>query len=110
MLLTFYGNTCVPCRAETPWLVEFQNKYKESGLQVVGVEMYGSSAASIQKFAAEFHVDYPLLVGSDAVGDLYGVGGLPVNYYINRRGILTRATEGAMPKADMETFVQKALD
>src|SRR5207302_10372718 len=42
-LLTFYGNTCAPCRAETPWLVDFQNRYKDKGLEIVGVEMYGSS-------------------------------------------------------------------
>jgi thiol-disulfide isomerase/thioredoxin len=108
-LLNFYGNTCVPCRAETPWLVEFEKQYKDKGLQIVGVEMYGSSAPSIQKFAGEFGVDYPLLIGSDTVGDLYTVGGLPTNYYINGKGTIVHATEGAMPKADMEAFIQQAL-
>jgi len=51
VLLTFYGNTCAPCRGETPWLVDFQNRYKDKGLEIVGVEMYGSSPESIQTFA-----------------------------------------------------------
>jgi len=110
VLLTFYGNTCAPCRAETPWLVDFQNRYKDKGLEIVGVEMYGSSPESIRTFATEFRVGYRLLVGSDIVGDLYSVGGLPTNYYINRKGMLLHATEGAMPQADMEAFIQQALE
>jgi hypothetical protein len=96
-------------RSPTPWLVEFQDKYKAQGLQVIGVEMYGSSAEATQRFASEFGVKYPLLLGNDDVGNLDGVGALPTNYYIGRDRRLVQATEGAKSKADIESFILAAL-
>jgi peroxiredoxin len=39
VILDFWATWCHGCKIEIPWYMEFQNKYKERGLAVIGVSM-----------------------------------------------------------------------
>ena len=45
-----------------------QNEYGSQGLQVVGVAMDDSGKDEIAKFAKDMGVNYPVLLGKEAVG------------------------------------------
>src|SRR5262249_25086101 len=72
VLLNFWATWCGPCKVEMPWFVELQKQYGPEGLQVVGVAMDDASQEDIAKFAKDMGVNYPILVGKEAVGDSYG--------------------------------------
>jgi peroxiredoxin len=87
VLLNFWATWCVPCKAEMPWFVELQNKYRTEGLQVVGIAMDDASQQDLRKFTNDLGVNYPILIGTDTVGDSYGgVQFLPFSLYISRDG------------------------
>src|ERR1019366_2449465 len=86
VLLDFWAAWCVPCRAEIPHFVEFQNKYREQGLQVVGSSM-DDGANPVRQFYQQFKMNYPVALGTDKVAEAYGgVLGLPVTFLIGRDG------------------------
>jgi cytochrome c biogenesis protein CcmG/thiol:disulfide interchange protein DsbE len=64
ILINFWATWCGPCKAEIPWFVEFADKYKDKGLTVVGISV-DDPPDDIKAFAAQFHVQYPMLVGRD---------------------------------------------
>lgn len=64
LLINMWATWCGPCKAETPWFVEFYDKYKDRGFTVVGISV-DDVPADILKFAAEHKVTYPMLVGKD---------------------------------------------
>ncbi len=110
VLLNFWATWCGPCKIETPWLVELQNQYGGQGLQVVGVAMDDSGKDEIAKFAKDMGVNYPVLIGKEAVGDAYGgVPALPESFFIGRDGKIVDRIIGLKGRADIEDSIKKAL-
>jgi len=111
VLLNFWATWCGPCKIETPWLVELQNEYGAQGLQVVGVAMDDSGKEDIAKFAKDMGVNYPVLLGKEAVGDAYGgVPALPESFFIGRDGKIVDKIIGLKGKGEIEDSIKKALD
>lgn len=111
VLLNFWATWCGPCKIETPWLVELQNQYGAQGLQVVGVAMDDSGKDEIAKFAKDMGVNYPVLIGKEAVGDAYGgVPALPESFFIGRDGKIVDRIIGLKGRADIENSIKKALN
>ena len=110
VLLNFWATWCQPCKIEMPWFVELQKRYGPEGLQVVGIAMDDASPADIARFAKDLGVNYPILVGKDAVGDAYGgVQFLPETFYIGRDGNVVDRVFGLKGKGEIEDDIKKAL-
>jgi peroxiredoxin len=110
VLLNFWATWCGPCKIEMPWFVDLQRQYGGQGLQVIGIAMDDSSEEAIAKFAKEMGVNYPVLIGKEAVGDAYGgVQFLPTTFFIDRQGRVVDRVFGLVSHSDMEEDVKKAL-
>jgi len=111
VLLNFWATWCDPCKIEMPWFVDLQKQYGSQGLQIVGVAMDDGSKEDISKFAKDMGVNYPILIGKEAVGDQYGgVPALPESFLISRDGKIVDTIIGLKGKAEIEDAIKKALD
>src|SRR5438552_8418802 len=111
VLLNFWATWCGPCKIEMPWFIELQKQYGSQGLQIVGVAMDDSSKEDIAKFANDMGVNYPVLLGKEAVGDAYGgVPALPETFFIGRDGKIVDKIIGLKGKAEIEDSIKKALN
>ncbi len=111
VVLNFWATWCGPCKIETPWLVELQNQYGSQGLQIVGVEAGDDDKEDIAKFVKEMGINYPVLLGKEAVGDAYGgIPALPETFFIGRDGKIVDKSLGLHDRAEIEESIKKALD
>src|SRR5262249_34512931 len=109
VLLNFWATWCVPCNEEMPWLIAFQKQYGPKGLVVLGIAM-DSSVEAIKKFTAKQEINFPIVLGSQAVADQYYVKGLPVSIFIDRNGRITDQLPGAAARSFIENEIQLALE
>jgi thiol-disulfide isomerase/thioredoxin len=111
VLLNFWATWCGPCKIEMPWFVELQKEYGAQGLQIVGVAMDDSSKDDIAKFTHDMGVNYPVLLGKEAVGDAYGgVPALPESFFIGRDGKIVDRIIGLKGRGEIEDSIKKALE
>ncbi len=111
VVLNFWATWCPPCKEEIPWFVDLQNQYGPQGLQIVGVSMDDAKPEAIAQFAANMHMNYPVLLGTDKVADLYGgVEALPTTFYIGRDGKVTKAVFGLAPHREVVDNIRAALE
>jgi len=110
VLLDFWATWCVPCREETPHFVELQQRYGDRGLQIIGISM-DDSPGPVRTFYRQFHINYPVVMGTADVGAAYGgVLGLPIAFLIDREGRIYAkhmgATDAAVFENDLATLLQ----
>ena len=107
VLVNITGSWCGGCRLETPYLVDFQKKYGEQGLEIVGIAFERGSPEEqlkiVKRTSERFKLNYPLLVGGprgdkskvEAVIDgLQGFQGYPTTLYIDRSGTVRHIQAG----------------
>ena len=110
ILVNFWATWCGPCRAEIPALVELQEQYKDD-LVILGLSV-DDTAEKLLPYAAEFKMNYPVLVGNgredvqEAFGPLFGI---PVSVIIGRDGIIARKHSGIATKEQIEREIKTLL-
>jgi thiol-disulfide isomerase/thioredoxin len=110
ILLNFWATWCGPCRAEIPSLVELQDQYKDD-LVVLGLSV-DDTAEKLLPYAAEFKMNYPVLVGNgredvqEAFGPLFGI---PVSVIIGRDGVIAKKHSGIATKEQIEREIERLL-
>lgn len=86
VLVNFWAAWCTPCAAEIPQFVAMQEKYRQQGLQILGVSMDDADQV-LRKFYREHKMNYPVVAGDQKIADAYGgVLGLPTTFVIGRDG------------------------
>ncbi|HVM92866.1 MAG TPA: TlpA disulfide reductase family protein [Terriglobales bacterium] len=111
VLLNFWATYCGPCKVEMPWFVELQNEYGPQGFQIVGVAMDDdASTEDIAKFAKDMGVNYPILLGKEAVGLSYGgVNVLPTTFFVDRNGKIIAREFGLQSRSVFVDHIKEAL-
>ena len=107
VLLDFWATWCDPCRDEIPHFVELQNRYRDQGLQIIGVSM-DDGPEPVRDFYQQFKMNYPVVMGTAKTGELYGgVLGLPIAFLIGRDGRIRARHIGA---TDIAVFEKEIVD
>jgi peroxiredoxin len=110
VVLNFWATWCQPCKIEMPWFVDLQKKYGPEGLQLVGVAMDDASPADIADFAKQMGVNYPILVGKEAVGQEYGgIPFMPETFYIDRSGKIVENAFGLKSRSEIEDYMKQII-
>lgn len=112
VLINFWATWCAPCKIEMPWFVSLREQYASQGFEILGVSEDDADTphAKIAKFGQEQKLNYPLLMGDDAVSRKYGgVEFLPTSYFVGRDGKIVAETAGLVSKDDVEANIKKAL-
>ena len=90
VLLNFWATWCGPCKVEIPELVALQDKYRDEGFTVLGVSI-DDPADALKAFAAEYKMNYPVLMADAAIQDAYGpLFAIPVTFFIKKDGTVCR--------------------
>lgn len=102
VVLDFWASWCVPCRRSFPWMNSMQEKYGDSGLVIIGVNLDSDPAeanAFLQEYPAQFQIIY------DPDGELareYDVIAMPSSYIFDRDGTLVTRHLGFKVKRQNE--------
>lgn len=104
VMLDFWATWCGPCRIEIPWFVELQNRYGGQGFVVIGISM-DDGPAPVVEFYRELKMNYPVAMGNERLGELYGgILGLPTTFLIGRDGRIYAKHVGA---SDISVFEEE---
>lgn len=103
--INFAASWCVPCQAEAPDLQAAYLKYKDAGLEIVGVNITETNG-QVQAYAQRVGLTYPS--GGDpnqAIADTYRVSSIPAHYFIDRDGVLRDIRQGGLAPSVIDSIL-----
>jgi cytochrome c biogenesis protein CcmG/thiol:disulfide interchange protein DsbE len=110
VLLDFWATWCTGCKQEIPWFMEFQDKYKKSGLTVVGASLDDDGWKSVTPYLRDHKINYPIVLGTFESAKQFGVDkGMPVSVLVDRAGKIADVHPGMVDKAAFEREIQTLL-
>jgi cytochrome c biogenesis protein CcmG/thiol:disulfide interchange protein DsbE len=105
-LLNFWATWCGPCKHEIPELIALQDEFRDEGFTVLGVSV-DDPAEALQEFAADYGMNYPVLMANQDIQDAYGpLFAIPVTFLIKQDGTVCRRHFGPMTAEQAEASVR----
>lgn len=114
VILNFWAQRCPACKVEIPNLVDMYDKYGKEGLEVIGIEVDGSSLSGLQDAISRYRINYPLLTGKASeinriISSYGGFRYIPTTYIIDREGGIVDKVSGVQGKAYYEENIKELL-
>jgi len=109
VVINFWASWCPPCRIEAPLLERTWRAYKNRGLIFLGVNIQDRKEDALS-YIREFDITYPN--GPDPTGEItinYGVSGLPVTFFISRKGEVVRRWVGAVEPGVLISSIEEIM-
>lgn len=109
VLLDFWATWCHGCKEEIPWFAEFERKYRDSGLRVVGVSLDDGGWKVVKPFISSASVPYRIVLGNEAVSSQYKIAQMPDTFIIDRQGRVAAKYVGMVDKGNMDANIRAVL-
>ncbi|GAA6170601.1 TlpA disulfide reductase family protein [Colwellia sp. KU-HH00111] len=86
IILHFWATWCPYCKKLQPKLVELEQKYQASGIEIIAISFNEDDGALPQDEIKARGYDFITAVNGESVAALYRVRGTPTTFFINRQG------------------------
>lgn len=110
VILHFWATWCPYCKKLQPKLVALEQKYKESGIEIVAISFNEDEGALPQDEIQARGYDFITAVNGEPVAKLYSVRGTPTTFFINRQGkAVYKSISSNIDNPKLELAVQEII-
>jgi len=115
ILIDFWTYSCINCQRTLPFITSWYEKYKDQGLEVIGVHTpefkFEQEIENVRQAVTRFGVTYPVVLDNDyATWHAYNNRYWPRKYIIDIDGFIVYDHIGEGAYSETEKIIQKLLE
>ena len=115
ILIDFMTYTCINCQRTFPYLNEWYEKYKDQGLEIIGVHTpefaFEKNIKNVRKAMERFNIKFPIILDNDyKTWQSYGNRYWPHKYLIDITGEIVYDHIGEGAYEETEKVIQRLLN
>jgi thiol-disulfide isomerase/thioredoxin len=108
VILAAMAAWCQPCIAELPILEKLHQKYKASGLKIVGLSLDFDDPNAMLPILKEYKVTFPIFWAGEPGIQKLKIKAIPLLMFI-RKGVVVKKLVGAQSQKTIESYTRKIL-
>ena len=114
VLIDFWTYSCINCQRTIPYMVAWDQKYRDKGLVIIGVHApefsFEQVPANVEKAIKDDHIAYPVVLDNTfALWNAYNNEYWPAKYFIDRTGKIRHYHFGEGDYDESERVIQYLL-
>lgn len=104
VIVDFWATWCPPCVMEVPTFKKLQTTYRDKGLEIIAISL-DEDKRDLAEFIRKNDLTYTVVLGDENLAEKFGpLTGLPMTYFIDRKGRIRIEHAGFM---DYENFAHE---
>lgn len=114
VLVDFWTYSCVNCLRTLPFIKEWYNRYKDKGLQIIGVHTpefgFEKEEQNVERFLSKADINYPVILDNNhEIWNRFANRYWPSKYLIDANGYIRYTHYGEGAYAETERLIQQLL-
>ena len=86
VILYLWATWCPPCRKEIPGFINLYNKYKDKGLEIIGIAFDENGSEMVPPFVQKVGINYPIYLDGGDIAHAYDLGAYPTTIIYDKNG------------------------
>ena len=109
LVLSFMAAWCGPCIDELPALNKLHKKYKDRGLQIIGISIDLEGPDAMQPIVKKLKIEFPVYWCGEKAIDKFKLNAIPMLLFI-RQGETVERLHGKRPEKFLDLKIQEFLN
>ena len=107
VVIDFWATWCPPCIFQIPVLNAVQEAFRQQDVVVLGVSVDHEGQEVVANFAKENEIQYPVLLGSEALAREFGAPGFPALVIVGGSGQIELLHVGLIEESELSQAIER---
>lgn len=108
LLVSFMAAWCGPCVDELPALNNLYQKYKDQGLELIGISIDLGGPSAMQPIVSKLKINFPVYWYGETAVNKFNLNAIPMLIFI-RQGIIVERLPGKRTEKFLEKKIRELL-